>query len=149
MEDFMALIRYEANPMSTLLGELDNLWLDDFGRTGRDLVNCTYPNVDILETETGYRITADLPGLSKEDVKVNIENGVLTISGEKKTEVEKRDKNKYYHFERSYGKFTRSFSLPEHVDSAGIDARYNNGILELNIKKNEEAKPKAIEVKVQ
>jgi HSP20 family protein len=149
MEDGMALIRYEANPMATLLNELDNVWLDDFSRTGRDLANLTYPNVDIIETDAGYGITADLPGLSKEDVKVNIENGVLTISGEKKSEVEKRDENKYYHFERSYGKFSRSFSLPDHVDSVNVEAHFNNGVLQVDIKKTEEAKPKAIEVKVQ
>jgi len=145
----MALVRYESNPIATLLDELDTFWPGSFSQTGRDLVNVTYPNVDIVESETGYNITADLPGLSKEDVKVNVENGVLTISGEKKTDVEKREKDKYYHFERSYGKFSRSFSLPEHVDSAHIDARYNNGVLEIALKKTEEAKPKAIEVKVQ
>jgi HSP20 family protein len=112
-------------------------------------VNRVFPSVDIIETETAYEITADLPGLSKEDVKVHIENGVLTISGDKKTAIEKRDKNKYYHFERNYGKFTRSFSLPDHVDSASIDARYNNGVLDISIRKTEEAKPKTIEVKVQ
>lgn len=145
----MSLIRYETSPMATLLNELDNLWLDDFSRTGRDLANLTFPNVDIVESDSGYGITADLPGLSKEDVKVNIDNGVLTISGEKKTEIEKREKNKYYHFERSYGKFSRSFSLPDHVDSANIEAHFNNGVLQVNIKKTEEAKPKTIEVKVQ
>lgn len=149
MEVVMSLVRFEANPMSSLLDELDTFWSGDFNRTGRDLVNSTYPNVDIVETETGYGITADLPGLSKEDVKVRVENSVLTISGEKKTEVEKRDKNRYYHFERSYGKFSRAFSLPDHVDSASIDARFNNGVLEVSLKKTEEAKPKAIEVKVQ
>lgn len=145
----MSLIRYEANPISALLNELDNLWVDDFSRTGRDLAHLTYPNVDIVESDTGYGISADLPGISKEDVKVNIDNGVLTISGEKKTEIEKREKNKYFHFERSYGKFSRSFSLPDHVDSANIQAHFNNGVLQVNIKKTAEAKPKTIEVKVQ
>lgn len=145
----MSLIRYEANPIASLLEELSDRWSDDDCRTGRDLVNCTYPNVDIVETETGYGISADLPGLSKEEVKVHIEKGVLTISGEKKTEVEKRDKDKYYHFERSYGKFSRSFSLPDHVDSTNVDAHFNNGVLKVNITKTEEAKPRTIEVKVQ
>lgn len=145
----MSLVRFEANPMSSILDELDTIWSGGFTQTGRELMDRMYPNVDIVETETGYVITADLPGLSKEDVKVHVENGVLTISGEKKTEVEKRDKNRYYHFERSYGKFSRAFSLPDHVDSVNIDARFNNGVLEVSLKKTEEAKPKAIEVKVQ
>jgi HSP20 family protein len=143
----MSLIRYEANPIATLFDELDSVWSG--GLTGRQLEDCMYPSVDIVETETGYGITADLPGLSKDDIKVHVEKGVLTLSGEKKTEAEKREKNKYYHFERSYGKFTRSFSLPDHVDSASIDARFNNGVLEINLKKTEEAKAKAIEVKIQ
>jgi HSP20 family protein len=149
MEVFMSLVRYETSPISTLLDELDTIWSSGFNQTGRELVNRMYPNVDIIESETGYRITADLPGLAKEDVKVHVEDGVLTISGEKKTEAEKRDKNRYYHFERSYGKFSRSFSLPDHTDNANIDARFNNGVLEIALKKTEEAKPKAIEVKVQ
>ena len=105
--------------------------------------------MDIAESENGFRISADLPGLSKQDIKLSVEDGVLSISGEKKQEVEKKEKDRYYHFERSYGRFCRSFTLPANVDSANIDARYNNGVLEVHLRKTEEAKPKAIEVKVE
>jgi HSP20 family protein len=145
----MSLIRYEAAPIATLFDELENLWKDSCDPSGRELTNRMYPTVDIVERETGYTIKADLPGIAREDIKVSVENGVLTLSGEKKTEFEKREKDSYYHFERSYGKFSRSFELPSHVDGKNIEARYANGVLEINLRKTEEAKPKAIEVKVE
>ena len=145
----MSLIRYEAAPITTLFDELDSLLSTGYDWTGRELDGSLYPNVDITESETGYVIKADLPGLAKEDIKVSVEDGALSISGEKKREVEKKDKNNYYHFERSYGKFCRSFTLPTHVDGKNIEARYANGVLEVHLKKTGEAKPKEIEVKVQ
>jgi HSP20 family protein len=145
----MSLIRYEAAPITTLFDDLDGLFSNGFDWTGRELAGSLYPNVDITESETGYAIKADLPGLAKEDIKVSIENGVLSISGEKKREVEKKEKDNYYHFERSYGRFCRSFTLPTHVDGKNIEAKYNNGVLEVHLKKTEESRPKAIEVKVE
>jgi len=144
----MSLIRYETSPITSLFDELGELFGNNFDMSGRNLDGCLYPNVDITESDSGYRISADLPGLSKEDIKVSVEDGVLAISGEKKHEFEKKEKDRYYHFERSYGKFCRSFSLPANVDHANIDAKYNNGVLEVLLKKTEEPKPKAIEVKV-
>jgi HSP20 family protein len=145
----MSLIRYEARPMTTLFDELDNLFASGFDWTGRELAGTLYPNVDITETDAGYTIRADLPGLAREDIKVSVEDGALSISGEKKLEVEKKEKNRYYHLERSYGRFSRSFSLPTNVDGKNIEAKYNNGVLEVHLKKSEESKPKAIEVKVE
>jgi len=84
-----------------------------------------------------------------EEIKVNFEEGVLTISGEKKREIEKKEHDNYYHFERSYGRFSRSFTLPAHVDSQNVEARYTNGVLELKLRKTEKSRPKAIEVKVE
>jgi HSP20 family protein len=144
----MSLIRYETSPMTTLFDELGDLFGKNFDLSGRNLDGSLYPNVDITESDSGYRISADLPGLSREDIKVSVEDGILSISGEKKQEFEKKEKDRYYHFERSYGKFCRSFSLPANVDNANIDAKYNNGVLEVLLKKTEETKPKAIEVKV-
>ena len=144
----MSLIRYEAAPVATLFDELENLLNTGFSWSGRDLAGSLYPLVDITESDTGYRIAADLPGLSKEDIHVSVENDVLTISGEKKREEEKHEKGRYYHYERSFGKFSRSFTLPANVDSANIEAKFANGVLEINLKKTEAAKPKAIEVKV-
>jgi HSP20 family protein len=144
----MSLIRYETSPITSIFDELGELFGNNFDMTGRNLNGSLYPNVDITESDSGFRISADLPGLSKEEIKVSVEDGVLSISGEKKHEFEKKEKDRYYHFERTYGKFCRSFSLPANVDNASIDARYNNGVLEVLLKKTEETKPKAIEVKV-
>jgi HSP20 family protein len=144
----MSLIRYEASPMTTLFDELDSLLGTHFDWTGRNLTGTVYPHVDITESNNEFLISADLPGLTKDDIKVSVENDVLSINGEKKRESEKREKDRYYHYERSFGQFSRSFSLPSNVDSKHIDAKYNNGVLEIRLKKVEEAKPKAIEVNV-
>jgi len=145
----MSLIRYQAAPVARLFDELDSMLSGGFDWTGRELTGRMYPPVDITESEKDYTIKADLPGLSKEDIRVNVADGTLSITGEKKHEVEKKEKDRYYHFERSYGRFTRSFSLPAHVDGTNIEAKYVNGVLEVHLKKTEESRPKAIEVKVE
>ena len=104
------------------------------------------PLVDIEENENGYLIKADLPGLSKDDVHVTLENGVLSISGERKQEKEEKDK-KYHRVERVYGRFVRSFTLPEDADPDQISAQFKDGVLEVRIGKSEAVKPKRIEIK--
>ena len=103
--------------------------------------------VDISETEQAYLIKAELPEVKKEDVKVRVEDGVLTLSGERRQEKEEKGK-KFHRVERSYGSFVRSFALPESVDESGVKAEYKDGVLSLHLPKAEKAKPKAIEVKV-
>lgn len=105
------------------------------------------PTVDISETDTEYVIKAELPEIKKEEVKVTVEDGVLTITGERKQEREERGK-KFHRVERSYGRFVRSFTLPESVDEAKVKAEYIDGVLNLHLPKSEKAKPKQIEVKV-
>lgn len=105
------------------------------------------PAVDIAETDTEYQIKAELPEVKKEDVKVTVENGVLTIQGERRQEKEEKGK-RYHRMERTYGSFIRSFTLPEHVDETRVRAEYKDGVLHLHVPKSEKAKPKAIEVKV-
>lgn len=105
------------------------------------------PAVDIHESEEGFSVTADLPGVNKEDVKIDLKNNTLTISGEKKFE-EKTPKENYIRIERSYGKFVRSFSMPNNIDSGKIKATFKDGTLELIIPKKEEAKPKQITIDV-
>ncbi len=105
------------------------------------------PVVDILEEENQYIVRAELPGVDKNDVKITVENSQLTIRGEKKQEEEKEGRN-YHRVERSYGSFYRSFSLPTTVLSSKIEAAFADGVLTVTIPKAEEAKPKAIEVKV-
>ncbi|NIA29545.1 MAG: Hsp20/alpha crystallin family protein [Calditrichaeota bacterium] len=103
------------------------------------------PRMDIKETKDAFEISADLPGLKKEDVKISLKDGVLTISGERKYENEKKDQDKYY-MERVYGNFSRSFSLPADVKDKEIKANLKNGVLTLSLPKAEKVKPKEIEI---
>jgi HSP20 family protein len=105
------------------------------------------PSVDISETEGEYQIKAEIPDVKKEDVKVTLEDGVLTIQGERKHEKEEKGK-KYHRIERSYGSFVRTFSLPDVIDEDKVKAEFKDGVLNLHLPKSEKAKPKAIDVKV-
>jgi HSP20 family protein len=105
------------------------------------------PTVDISETEGEYLIKAELPEVRKEDVKVTVENGVLTLQGERRQEKDEKGK-RFHRVERSYGSFVRSFSLPESVDDGAVKAEYKDGVLNLHLPKSEKVKPKAIDVKV-
>lgn len=106
------------------------------------------PNVDMDETDEKYTISAELPGMDEKDVSVTVEGGVLSISGEKKSETEEKRKN-YHLSERSYGAFRRSFRLPENVDSDRIAAAFTKGVLTVTLPKTAEAKAsqRRIEVK--
>lgn len=106
------------------------------------------PLVDITEDDKEYIVKAELPELKKEEVKVTVENGELSISGERKFEKEEKGK-KYHRIERSYGSFLRSFTLPEGVSGEKVVADFKDGILKVHLPKDEKTKPKAIEVKVQ
>ena len=105
------------------------------------------PAVDITEDDKEWLVKADLPEVKKEDVKVTVENGVLTITGERKFEKEEKDK-KFHRIERSYGNFLRSFALPEAADGSKVAAEFKDGVLKVHLPKGEKAKPKAVEVKV-
>ncbi|MGH7184469.1 MAG: Hsp20/alpha crystallin family protein [Nitrospiraceae bacterium] len=105
------------------------------------------PSVDVSETEGEYQIKAEIPDVKKEDVKVTLEEGVLTIQGERKHEKEEKG-TRYHRVERSYGRFVRSFTLPDHIDEGKVKAEFKDGVLNLQLPKSEKAKPKAIEVKV-
>ena len=105
------------------------------------------PLVDITEDDKEYLIKAELPDLRKEEVKVTVEGGVLTISGERKFEKEEKDK-KYHRIERSYGNFLRSFTLPDGADGSKVNAEFKDGVLRVHLAKSEKALPKQIEVKV-
>ena len=105
------------------------------------------PAVDISEEDKEWLVKADLPDVKKEDVKVTVENGVLTVTGERKFEKEDKER-KYHRIERSYGNFFRSFTLPEGADGAKVSAEFKDGVLKVHLPKNEKAKSKAVEVKV-
>jgi HSP20 family protein len=115
---------------------------------GEDLVFADWaPPVDIQETDKEYLITTELPDVKKEEVKVEMLDGVLTIEGERKREKEEKGK-KFHKVERSYGKFVRQFALPPEVEATKIQAEFKDGMLNVHLPKAATAKPQAIEVKV-
>jgi len=105
------------------------------------------PSVDISETDTAYLVKTEIPGVKKEDVKVTIQDGMLTIQGERKMEKEEKDK-KFHRIERSYGSFMRSFRVPEDADENSVKAEFKDGMLNVTLTKSEKAKPKSINVSV-
>ncbi|MCU0233936.1 MAG: Hsp20/alpha crystallin family protein [Thermoanaerobaculales bacterium] len=106
------------------------------------------PAVNILEREDAIVISADLPGLKAEDVEVTVDQGTLSIRGERKLE-EKAEGETYHRVERVYGLFERTFTLPNTVDVSKIDARFKNGEMTLTLPKREESKPRSVKIKVE
>lgn len=104
------------------------------------------PAIDLEETENDFVVTADLPGLTKDDVKISIANNSVLISGEVGEEKDVQEKN-YYLKERARGRFSRGFTLPTRIDSDKAEAKFKNGVLELRLPKAEESKPKEISIK--
>ncbi|MHB1238397.1 MAG: Hsp20/alpha crystallin family protein [Gallionella sp.] len=105
------------------------------------------PSVDITETDTAYMIKGEIPGVDKENVKVTIEDGMVSISGERKQEKEEKDK-KFHRIERSYGSFMRSFRLPDNVDESAVKAEFKDGMINVTLPKSGKAKAKLINVAV-
>lgn len=105
------------------------------------------PSADIVENDSEYTIKADLPEVKKEDIDVKVENGVLTLSGERRVE-KSTDDEKQHRRETFYGRFSRSFALPEDVDTSKISADCKEGVLKVHLPKTEAKKPRSIEVKV-
>ncbi|MET0254026.1 MAG: Hsp20/alpha crystallin family protein [Terrimicrobiaceae bacterium] len=136
------------------LEEIQNRLGSLFGRTpvrglGEEAITVSEwtPLVDITEDDKEYLIKAELPEVKKEDVKVTVENGTLTITGERKFEKEEKGK-KYHRIERAYGSFMRSFTLPEGAAGDKVSADFKDGVLKVHLPKSAEAKPKSIDVKV-
>ena len=137
LEDFQSRILSAFNPASARRGNgQESLAVAEWA-----------PLVDIAEDEKEYLITAELPEVKKEDVKVTMENGVLTVTGERKFEHEEKNK-KWHRVERSYGSFARTFALPDDGDAAKVNAEFKDGMLKVRVAKSEAARPKQIEVKV-
>src|SRR5262245_48045630 len=118
-----------------------------FGQTERrdESLAAWAPPVDITEEKDRILITAELPGFKQDQISIQMENGMLTLSGERKFEKESGDKA-YHRIERSYGRFVRSFSLPNNVDREKIEARFVNGLLQVELPKREDAKPRTIKI---
>jgi HSP20 family protein len=114
----------------------------------RSLRGAWMPAINILEKEDAIVISADLPGLKAEDVEVTVEEGILSIRGERKLEETTEDET-YHRVERQYGLFERTFSVPNSVDTEKINARFRNGEMTLTLPKREESKPRSISIKVE
>lgn len=142
----MALVRWQPRAVADLRSEIDSLFDRFWGDRSEDdafSLAAWHPSADLEEADGAYVITADLPGLKREDIKVNLANHVLTISGERKSEHKDEDNRRT---ERQYGSFRRSFTLPSAVDGDNISASYKDGVLTVRLPKSEDAKAKEITV---
>lgn len=149
----MAITRWEKD-LSRLHDELNRMFDDRVFRwrltppAEEDLGAGFYPPVDIYEDAEGVTITVEVPGIEAKDVDLRIENNVLTLRGERKLEREEK-KDNYRRIERTYGTFSRSFTLPPIVDTEKVKAEAKNGLLMVHLPKREESKPRSIKVNVQ
>src|ERR1041384_7186031 len=145
----MELVRWEPFMNLSNLHSVWNDWFDDdVTRSPAQPSKSTwYPAVDVLEANEGYVIRAELPGMKKEDINVELKEGEWGLSGKRKADT-LADGVKYRHVERAAAKFWRSFSLPERIRQDAIEASYKDGVLEVRIPKAEEAKPRQIEISV-
>ena len=147
----MALVRWEpVGELSSLQNDMNRLFNTFFdttttgnGATPRRWV----PAMDLVETDDHFVLKADLPGLSEDDVHIDVEDDVLTVSGERKAEHEDKREG-YVRVERSYGSFRRSLTLPEGIDADAVQATFENGVLEVRIPKPEERKPRKVAIQV-
>ncbi len=146
----MTIIRWEpARELHTVQGEMNRLFNTFFdsrtpssrGQVARRWV----PAMDVVATDDHYVLRADLPGLSENDVKIEVEDNVLTVSGERKSEHEQKGEG-YYRVERSFGSFSRSVTLPEGVDADSIEGSFSDGVLEVQIPKPEQHKPRKVQI---
>ena len=152
----MALVRWEpVRELTSLQNEMNRLFNTFFdaptttggGGGNGGAVRRWIPSMDLVETEEHFVLRADLPGLSEEDVSIELEDNVLTVSGERKAEHEEK-KEGFYRVERSFGQFRRSLTLPEGVDADKIAATFDKGVLEVRIPKPEERKPRKVAIQV-
>jgi HSP20 family protein len=146
----MSVIKYDPfRELRSLQDEMNRLFMTNLPRGfgQEDFAGGAWnPSVDIFENKDHLVLEAELPGMKPEDVNISIENNVLTISGDRR--FEKKDESDNFHrVERSYGSFTRSFTLPPTVNSEDATAEFENGVLRLTLAKREEAKPRRIEIK--
>jgi len=141
----MSLVRWNPNRNLISISDEIDRFFNDFGLNLRESDTVWRPSVDLSETENTYEVKAEMPGMKKEDIKVEVKENVLTLTGEKKHET-KDDKKNFHRLERVYGRFQRSFRLPKEVKSGEIKAKYRNGVLTIEIPKAEEMKPKEVAI---
>ena len=141
----MTLVKYNPYRGFANLSETVDRFFKGYPSNEDESLSTWTPLVDISEAEDHYEVVAEVPGLAKEDITLSFEDQVLTLKGEKKTKYEDKKLN-YHRVERFYGKFERSFRLPQSVKTNEIKAKYENGILTVTIPKSEEAKPREITI---
>jgi HSP20 family protein len=146
----MALIRWEPmTELNSIQNEMNRLFNSFFDQPANSGANTSarrwMPAMDLVETADHYVLRADLPGLSEEDVAVQLEDNVLTISGQRSAEHDQKEEG-YYRLERAFGSFTRSLSLPEGVDPDAVQAHFDRGVLEITIPKPEQKKPRQVQI---
>jgi HSP20 family protein len=144
----MTIVRWEPlRELGTLQNEMNRLFNTVFDAPAppNGMARRWMPAMDLVETEDHFVLRADLPGLSEEDVKIEFEDGTLTISGERKSEHESKGGG-YHRVERAVGAFSRSLTLPQGIDPEAVTASFDRGVLEVSIPKPEARKPKRIEI---
>jgi HSP20 family protein len=146
----MAIVRWEPfREFSTLQNEMNRLFNTVFDApspgNGGSTLRRWMPAMDLVETEDHFVLRADLPGMSQDDVKIEFEDGTLTVSGERKAEHDSKNEG-FYRVERAFGSFSRSLTLPQGIDAEAVTANFENGVLEVRIPKPEERKPRRIEI---
>ena len=144
----MAIVRFEpAREVDSLQSEVNRVFDAFFGgNDSRRAVGRRWmPAMDLVETADHLVLRADLPGLSRDDVAIEIKDGVLTVSGERKAESEDESQG-YYRVERAFGAFSRSLTLPDGIDAQAVDAEFNDGVLEVRIPKPAERKPHRVQI---
>jgi len=146
----MTIVRWEPlREFSTLQNEMNRLFNTVFDApsqgNGGSTLRRWMPPMDLVETEDHFVLRADLPGLAEDDVKIELEDGTLTVSGERNAEHESKNEG-YYRVERAFGSFSRSLTLPQGIDHEAVTANFDRGVLEVRIPKPEERKPRRIEI---
>lgn len=132
----MTLIKFEPMREIETLHERIQKYFDDFSSFGFNFSETFSPKIDISEEKDKINVVAEIPGVKKQDIKITLQDNILTIEGEKKQETEKKEKN-YYRSERMFGSFKRSFTLPAEVDSEKVEAKFEDGMLNISLKKLE------------
>ena len=145
----MALIRWEpAAELNTLQNEMNRLFNTFFDQPAASSAARRWlPPMDLLETAEHYVLRADLPGLSDDDVTIQLQDNVLTVSGERTAEHEQEQQG-YHRLERAFGAFSRSLTLPDGVDPDAVQARFDRGVLEIKVPKPEQKKPRQVQIKL-
>ena len=133
------------NPFRELAGFLENFADVSTATDNQQAFGSFVPAVDVYEDEHSLTLKLEVPGLNEEDINVTLENNTLTVSGERKFEKEEKEEN-FHRIERRYGSFTRTFRLPNTVDSEKVEAGYDKGVLKITLAKRAEAEPKTIKI---